>query len=231
MGLKKMNAFDWAVEHHHTRLCRILVGLILPVMRYSPLTAARLSNALMCERFVQGLPRVGGRQAPYRLMAYPDWARELVDQLALKQVLLGGNLNEQAEFTAGFQPPFLTRLSASTNTPEQVEKALDYLGKQSEEAFILLAHESILTRAYLTFVKQTLSRHRVYRIYPYALLEPNRAKMSLPFLEIASCYEAIRLGRYQRKGDVATLEEAFAYLQATGQNSSSEPAKTMVVIF
>ena len=225
-----MNAFDWAVEHRETPLAKFLIRLVLPFLKYSPLCASRLSNALLCERFVQGLPRIGAKEAPCRLMSYPDWVRHLVEQLGITRVLLGGNEAEQAEFTASFQPSLLVKMPPSTNTLEQVERTFDYLNHQAEGGIILLAHEGILTRAYLTFVKQAALRNCYFRIYPYGFIEPDHSEISRPYMEIASCYEAIRLGRYQRK-HTATLTEAFVYLEMVSKETFSEPARTMAVIF
>lgn len=224
-----MNAFDWAVKHRETSLVKLLVRLVLPLLKYPPFCASRLSNALLCERFVQGVPRIGGKEAPYRLMSYADWARHLVEQLGITRVLLGGNEAEQAEFTANFQPSLLVKMPPSTSTLEQVERTFDYLDYQ--EGIIVLSHEGILARAYLTFVKQAALRQRYYSVYPYGFIEPNRVAISRPCLEFASGYEAIRLGRYQRKGDAATLEEAFAYLETCGQRTFSFPVRTILVIF
>jgi len=226
-----MNAFDWAVKHRETSLVKLLVRLVLPFLKYSPLSASRLSNALLCERLVQGLPRIGANEAPCRLMSCARWAQHLVEQMGITRVLLGGTSGEQAEFTAGFQPPFLVKMPPSTNTLEQVERTFDYLNHQAEGGIILLAHEGILTRAYLTFVKQAALRNGYFRIYPYGFIEPNRVEICRPYLEFASCYEAIRLGRYQHKGHTATLTEAFAYLEMVSKETFSGPVRTMAVIF
>lgn len=170
----------------------------------------------MCERFVSGMPHLGAYESRYILKGVTAQAQELNYRLNLSTLILGGSSTEQETFISEYKPPNLVLLKASKNTPQQIEKLLEYLRKECIYEVNILAHETVCTRAVLTLIKQAdtfASGMASLQIYPYCFIEPNRAEMSQKLRELITIYEAFRLARYQRKGHVATLEESFAFLE------------------
>lgn len=209
-----MNFHDWILDDPMSLSRRAVINLLLPIFRYFPPFTGRTSNALMCERFVSSMPTIGPAKTIYGLRNIADQAKNLAAMMAFKTILLGGNLEEQREFTQRFNPPNLVVLEPSTNTPEQIEKVIQHQMATKNRDVMILAHETICTRAVLTFIRQVANDPSVWmtKVFPFPFIEPNRSKMDPKLRELITIYEAFRLTRYQRKGHVATIEQAFKWL-------------------
>lgn len=228
-----MNFHDWVLANPTGILQRAVISILLPVFRFLPPFSTRISNALMCERFVSGMPHLGSYEAWYRLQDVVTQAHELNYRLNLETLILGGGPDEQEAFLSQYKPHNLVRLKPATNTPQQIEAMLEYLRKNCIYEIILLAHETECTKAILTCIKQAdalASGMLSLQIYPYCFIEPNRAEMSQKLRELITIYEAFRLTRYQRKGHIATLEEGFTFLRAR-QYLPFRTARVLCVIY
>jgi len=187
-----------------------IVACVLYPLMYWPLFVGQYVNALICERLVNAWPRIGG-VGLYKTAA--ELTRELVANGRFTTVVLGGNEAEQKQFLAEYRPEWLTSLDVSDGTYPQVRGVVDYAEQYGLPAICIITHESLLTRAALTVVKQLKEREMRLPVYCEAYLDLSRLELKWYEVTLASANEALSLLRYQRRGHVATHRETLEYLR------------------
>lgn len=105
------------------------------------------------------------------------------------------------------------QFSVSTNTLDQAEKVIEKAEEEGLEWIGFMDYEFHATRTVLTLIRQARKRGLVIKFVPYVYVDNNRRKMLPVLRELGILVEAMKLYRYQRKGDSASLQEAMDYYE------------------
>jgi hypothetical protein len=118
----------------------------------------------------------------------------------------------------------------SQNTAQQAKNVSDIVGRSGYSEILLIASGYHLLRAYLTFLKEVNRRGEPYALYGFpagsifSWLKKSKTENARRIC-IFWKNELQKIGKYQRKGDVAFFEDAWLYLRLS--NTVMSGALTM----
>ncbi|MDO8686875.1 MAG: hypothetical protein Q7K11_01545 [Candidatus Berkelbacteria bacterium] len=175
----------------------------------SILINANQCTTIAADLFRKGVPRyfliMGGFQDP----------RVCLGTITKGQVfLLGGTEKEQEKLQEQLQDLEIIKLTPSSSTLDEIQKAISIV-KQYDESLGILVHEMLCVRATCTSIKEVQKSGKHFRIVPLPCLDYGRETLSPILKGLATLIEAWKLWKYQRKGDVATLSELIEYVRWT----------------
>jgi len=196
-----------------------VAACVLYPMMYLPHLIGAYVNALICERLINAWPRIGGVGLFKSAAAL---TRELVESGRFKTVALGGNRAEKDQFLEQYRPEHHVILGSADGTSSQAEQVVWYAKARRLRQICLITHESLLTRAVLTVLKELRKQGLCLPVYCEAYLAPERLELRWYEVTLASANEALSLLRYQRRGHVSTCREALRYQQSVDWGSPAE---------
>lgn len=205
-----MDILTWSRENQSTLLGRSVIWICYHLLAIVAWRAVH--NWACCTALVQGMSSrqssptaivMGGSRDSYLHVAS-------LDDGAI-QFIVGGNEAEQVVFQDWRGVLRYQFLAPSSNTSIEAEQAVRVAVSHGAMSVLVVCHEFHCTRAVLTIIKQCQKQNVVLRIIPHAHIGADRGGISPELRNLAIIVEALKLHKYQKRGDVATFDEALAY--------------------
>jgi len=197
-------------------LCKVLKWYYL-------LASARsMPNRVRCDIFVGALHQLRFRKNPEIIALFggmrdaPERIAELVEERKDRFFLIGGNAEEHDFYLRRLGElgvkNFIS-LCGATNTRDEAKKALSLSKAFKAKSLGVLTSEFHATRAVLTCVKVAIEMDIYIPIIPIIYIDSNRYQMADDILLVGILREAMKLAYWQKRGHVATFDEAKEYFR------------------
>lgn len=211
-----------AIVHSHDKfwmkaLCKVLKWYYLLV------SARSMPNRVRCDIFVGALHQLRFRKNPEVIALFggmrdaPERIAELVEERKDRFFFVGGNVEEHTFYLKRLGELGILNfisLSGVTNTCDEAKKALSLSNAFKAKSIGVLTSEFHATRALLTCVKVAIGMDIHIPIIPIIYMDSNRYKIPDDIASVGILREAMKLAYWQKRGHVATYDEAKEYFRS-----------------